>query len=191
MVTSNPGTVSLKFLWGKLAPKMVYFVLKKELLKLYWNGTLSDNDSIVYCFQLSTLGDKLKLSTSTQGLDTAGDNNGDDVPSQQYLAPDNVPNNTDHSPDENLPPIRIPVPASSVHPIPQENQNSSPRFEATTPDSEDEGVWERRRPKPVKGLPNAMGLSPLSESNAKKPRAKKSKPKLKNNKVDQENGGIV
>ena len=34
------GVISLKLLGVKLAPKLVYFVLRKELLNLKWNDTL-------------------------------------------------------------------------------------------------------------------------------------------------------
>ena len=37
------GTISLKLLGGKLAPNLVYLVLRKELLKSESNGTLVFN----------------------------------------------------------------------------------------------------------------------------------------------------
>jgi hypothetical protein len=133
--------------------------------------------------QLSTIGDrleKLKFSSSTQGLEAAGEETGD-APSQ-FPVPDNVPNNVPNnepgsSSQEHLPPIRISVPG-----------NSAARNESTSSDPED-SVWERRRPKPVQGLPNAMGLG--NQSEPRKNKSKKTKPKFKNNKVNQENGDIV
>ena len=34
MLKSNQGAISLKLLGGKLAPKLIHFVLRKELLRL-------------------------------------------------------------------------------------------------------------------------------------------------------------
>ena len=39
------GTISLKLLGGKLTPNLVYFVLRRELLKPLWNGTQITNIS--------------------------------------------------------------------------------------------------------------------------------------------------
>ena len=57
-ITLALGATSLKLLVGKLAPKLVYFELRKELLKLQWYGTqvkIAALPTIHFISQLSLL----------------------------------------------------------------------------------------------------------------------------------------